>query len=569
MAIWRAEPCVRHCAQCARLFVAVVVANFFFAGSQEDAALASVPFTEESTTRGLVFSTPYGPLGSLPYGRGLAWADLDGDGDADLVTTGAADKKLGLFENVGGSFTNHYSTSGIPPFEVASGVVAFDFDGDGDLDLFVTQWTRENKLLRNDGNFTFTDVSAQAHVDLIDAGTGPTVGDYDGDGWLDLFVSCYGSENHLYRNNGDATFTDVSAAAGISGIYNTLQSAFFDMDGDGDKDLYISNDKRSPYNEYEHNRLYENVGGAFVEISASSGADINIMSMNIGLADLDHNGYLDIYCTNVSMEPLGLYQENVLLMNAGNGVFSEQQLDAGVASYLFGWGAVFFDYDNNFTQDLYICNQFDENSFYVNSGVWPLTETASQLAVDLDGDSRCVAVADIDDDGDIDMVIQKYEDNIHLYINHEGENRNWLRVVPVGLLPNRQSIGAVVRARSGSLWQMQELVAGSNYKVQNELVAHFGMNNDATVDEVTIEWYDGATRTLTALPTNHVYHVYHPGLLGDLNEDGVVDAIDAGAFVNALLVGQSPRAGCFDFNGNGALDGGDIQGMVDRLIGAA
>lgn len=549
---------IRYCAGT----VAYMISAFL--SSEPRLALAGIPFTEESLARGVSYSVPSVP--PIPYGRGLAFVDLDGDRDPDLVCTGAATSEVGIFENVGGSFINRSAGSGIPLMAAASGVVAFDFDGDADLDLFISQWNLESKLLRNDGNFHFTDVSMSTGLACVGPGTGPTVADYDGDGWLDLFVAFYGEENHLYRNEGGQMFEDESTEAGISGVFNTLQSAFFDMDMDGDKDLYVSNDQRSPFNVAEYNRLFENVNGTFVEISSQSGANIGLNSMNIGLADIDNNGYLDIYCTNWSIPDYGYFYPCYLLMNSGNGTFTQQQQAAGVESFRFGWGAVFIDFNNDKMLDLYVCNQIGNNRLYVNKGQWPFVDEANLYGVHLGGDTRCVAVADIDADGDLDMAVQKYDDHVHLYVNHEGTQRNWLRIEPVGRLPNRQSIGATVRVRNGPVWRMSELLSGSNYKVQNELVAHFGMDGDAAAEEVEVRWYDGASRTLTMLPANQVYRIYHPDLLGDLDEDGSIGPLEYAAFVEALLAPDDfTEPERLDFNGDTRIDGGDIQGWIERV----
>ncbi len=524
------------------------------------------PFTDEALNRGIQYWIPNPNPIPPPYGHGLAFADLDEDGDADLITTGAADGHVGVFENAGGQFIDRANASGIPILPTASGVVAFDYDGDADLDLLITQWDLPTVLLRNDGAFVFSDQSGPANIRTTGRGTGPTIGDFDGDGWLDVFLSCYGQENQLYRNTGNQTFEEVTASSGISGVFNTLQSAFFDMDMDGDKDLYVSNDQRSPVNVHEYNRLFENIGGVFVEISSASGANIGLNSMNIGLADLDNNGYLDIYCTNWSIPDYGFFYPSYLLMNTGNGTFVEQQQSAGVESFRFGWGAVFLDLDNDKTLDLYVCTQEGANRLYVHGDPWPMADLAAQYDVDLTGDTRCVATADIDADGDQDMAVQEHGGFVHLLVNHEGDLRNWLRVHPVGTTPNRQSIGAIVRVRTGDFWQLHELVAGSNYKVQNELIAHFGMDSEIAADEVIVQWNDGATRTLTMIPTNQVHKVYHPDLLGDLNEDGAIHATETLAFVNALTNPTFPDPTRFDFNGNGRADGGDIQGMIDRTL---
>lgn len=532
-------------------------------------ARLDAPFNEMSNSLGVNYFCPMTPPNHIPEGRGLAWVDLDNDLDPDLVLLGSVNGVVGVYENVAGTFIDRSDSTAIPPLPTASGVVAFDYDGDDDLDLLVTQWNLPNILLRNDGGFLFMNVSYEMGLTYVGPATGPTVADYDGDGWVDLFLTLYGEPNRLFRNNNGDGFIDVTATSGIFGSYNSLQASFFDFDLDGDKDIYVSNDQRTPTNTYEYNRLYENTGGQFVEISELSGTDIRLLSMNVGIGDLDRNGYPDIYCTNGTVEVLNQYLPNMLLMNNGDQTFYRAEAVAGVDSYRFGWGAQFFDFDNNGFLDLYVCNQIGDNRLYVNSGTWPLVDMASTYRVDVTPDSRCVAVADIDSDGDLDMAVQVYNDTTRIFINQEGNagpNR-YLRVVPIGRTPNRHSIGAQVELRTGNDWQSTEIVAGSTYKTQSELVAHFGLGTATVADEILVTWPDGATRRLLAIAGNQQLTVLHPSYLGDANDDGMVNVGDIAAFYQRMLGGESgPTIAAIDFSGDGTLDGRDVAGFVDRML---
>lgn len=543
------------------LILCLDVSNSAMAGSS--------PFSETSQQSGVDFVCPYVPPQNIPYGRGMAFADFDNDLDSDLVLTGAQSNIVGLYENVGGTFVDRSLNSGIPPRAAASGVVAFDYNGDGALDLFITQWGQPSILLRNDGNFTFTNVSYEMGLTYVGPASGPTIADYDGDGWLDIFLTLYGEPNRLYHNDGGTGFTEVSAAVGITGSYNSLQAAFFDFDLDGDKDIYVSNDQRTRTNTYEYNRLFENMGGQFVEISEAAGADIRLLSMNVGIGDLDRNGYPDIYCTNGTVEAIGQFIPNMLLMNNGDQTFTRAEAAAGVDSYRFGWGGQFLDFDNNGFLDLYVCNQIGANRLYVNSGTWPLVDLAPEYHVDVAPDSRCVAIADIDLDGDLDMAVQVYNGLTRLFVNEEGgsNGNRFLRIIPIGLAPNRHSIGARVRLRTGNNWQSTELLAGSTYKIQNELVAHFGLASSSSADEVQIIWPDGATRQLLDISANQQLIVLHPSLMGDANGDGQVSLADIPSFYQLLLgTAVDGNVAVVDFTGDGKLDARDMHGFVDRLI---
>ena len=469
-------------------------------------AAAQAPFTEEALSRGLVYVTEgNSPAGGA--GAGLALADLDNDGDPDAVCMARLDGIIGIFENDGtGQFTERTGT-GIYPLLGMSGVLAFDFDGDRDLDVFITNEGTSNVMFRNEGDFVFTDVTGDCG--LVDFGPayGASAGDVDGDGWIDLSVSGYGSPNLFYMNQGGA-FVDRAAQMGLDDSWRTIQTVLFDVDWDGDLDLYYSTDKRYIQETDKRNQLYENRGnGTFVDISAESGSDVNIYSMGVAVGDFDGNGFQDLYPTNTGLEP------NPLLMNQGDLTFVDEYEIARVGSFRTGWGAVFFDYDNDTHQDLYVCNiqthSFSpQNRLFENDGSYPCSDVGPALGVDDYFQSYCIAMADVDLDGDLDLLTQNFGTNVRLFINHEGTSRNWVQFVVEGEAPNWFGLGADVRVRAGAKWQRQQLMAGGNgYKGQNEYVLHFGLDDAKTVDEAIVRWPDGRQRRLRDLDVNRRYTV--------------------------------------------------------------
>jgi len=496
---------------------------------------AAVAFTEEALQRGLPYTTVTGPS----FGVGVAFADLDSDGDPDVIAIGRADGVVGVFENLGnGTFADRSATSGIPLIASASGIVAGDYDGDGLLDLYFSNWGTPNKLVHNDGGFQFSNTGAFSGVDDSGFGTGCSWGDFDGDGLLDLYVSnrsILGSSpgdlpNRLYRNKGDGTFEDVAPVFGVDVATVdevTFQGVFFDFDNDADADLFLSTDRGMMSS--NKNRLFENVNGALVDISATSGADISLDSMGVGVGDFDGNGFQDLYCTNT-------VSGHKLLMNQPTGVpeaaiFSERANQAGVEAFAVGWGAAFFDYDNDGFQELYVCNVLGNNQFYECDGSWPCTDIADALGVNDPGPSFGVAIADVDDDGDVDLLVQNNDEPLKLYINHEGESLNWLKLRVWGFGEDRFSIGAQVRIRTGSTWQMRELLAGgNNYKGQNELTAHFGLNDISLVDELVVTWPGGATRTLWNVSSNQTV------VIGPFTDIPTISAAQAVALALGLIV---------------------------------
>jgi len=549
------------------------------------------PFTEESAARGVVYpmlsAAQLNALGYLGWGCGIV--DLDGDGDSDILILGRADGRLGVFENLGGgTFVERTATSGIAPLTKPSGMAVADFDNDGILDLNLTQLADGNRLLRGLGDFKWTDVTVAAGVGDTGAGKGCTWGDFDLDGWLDLFICNYdgivpntaGKPDRLYRNNGNGTFTDVAPLYGCNATGYGFQAAWTDIDNDGDPDLYLSQDRGHLNPLMQGNRLWRNDGGVLVEISAGSGANLQFFSMGMAVGDWDRNGYVDFYCTNIGSPSGPVMGKNPLLLNQGNGTFSESSVLWGVQAAqigVTGWAAIFWDFDHNGWLDLFINQQFHPDRLWASQGTPPAVDVTAEAGVAGPVGagllSFCSAVGDVDGDGDLDLLTNPVGSGVKLYINHEGQKRRWSRLDVIGLPPNRFAIGARLDARVGSQWQRREILSGSNgYLGQNELSAHFGLNDAETIEELVVTWPLKAAnglmqRTLTGLPTNARWTIYPPPRLGDFDGDGLVDLADLQAL--AACYGAPLLAGyeMMDFDGDSVVGPLDGASFAERLFG--
>jgi hypothetical protein len=523
------------------------------------------PFTDEAVERGVYYVS--NPPASH-YGAGLAFADLDDDGDADLIALGAIapTPTVQIFENDGsGFFTAVAMDEAFAGVIKPLGVACADYDNDGDLDMVITQRGYPAQLLRNDNDFKFENRTVELPPpDAVPYNChGPSWADVDLDGRVDLSIprhSGAGQIPNLLLLNQPAGFVDIAAANDLQlADEPTFQTAFVDYDRDGDLDMYVATDKGTActINGWT-NHLFENVGGSFIDVSAASGTDVCLDAMCIAYGDFDNNSHVDIYCTNTATPP-----GNALLLNLGKGVFDNVAVAVGVESMRIGWGSVFFDVDNNGWLDLYVCNVLNENRLYYHNGTLSCADIAYGMQVDEAEDSYAVAAADVDLDGDVDLAVQVSGEPVRLYINHEGSKRHWARITVVGQGAQRDAIGAIIDVNTAGFRQRRDVVAGSNFKSQNELPQTFGLDQHRVIDAMTVAWPGGATRTFTDLPADHAWTVYPDDKLGDHDQDGAVKLND---FLNLLVCAGNLHGGCemMDFDGDSDVDADDVDALIDR-----
>ncbi|MCC6540024.1 MAG: CRTAC1 family protein [Bryobacterales bacterium] len=487
-------------------------------------------------------------------GSGVCWLDYDGDGWQDLyLVNGAtlahlqgkapAPSRNYLYRNNGnGTFTDVTLRAGVPGRGWGFGCVAADYDNDGRLDLFLSNFG-PNILYRNRGDGTFADVSKPAGIEggaIWHAGA--AFADTDRDGDLDLFVPGYldfnlrqpelktceyrgvkvnacgplgyaGAPDAFYRNNGDGTFTDATEAAGLADrkLYFGFQAVFEDFNNDGAPDLFVGNDSNPNY-------LYRNKGGGtFEEVGASAGAAFSadgkeMSSMGVAVADYDRDGWMDLFVTTFADD------NYILFHNDGDGLFTDVSYPSGAGEptvpYL-GWAAFFFDYDNDGWPDLLCANghvypevdgKINETyrqplQLLGNLGGGKFAERKQPLAALPHQPSRGGAYADFDNDGDLDFAISTMDGKPLLLENRGAHQQAWLRVRLEGARSNRMGVGARVRVTpAGGDAQLQTMRAGEGYLSSNDPRLHFGLGAAATTADVEINWPSGLTQTIKSIP---------------------------------------------------------------------
>ena len=483
-----------------------------------------------------------------PLGSGIALFDFDNDAVLELyfVNGGAlpgsppfSTPPTNVLYRNDGTFTDVTAEASVGDTGYGFGCCVGDYNNDGFRDLYVTN-AGTNVLYENNGDGTFTDVTERAGVGGASLSTGCAFVDYDVDGWLDLYVVNYvqfsveanplcsrlgirtyctpealpAEADILYRNNGDGTFTDVTKSARIAESPGKgLGVVCGDIDNDGDVDIFVANDTTP-------NFLYLNNGdGTFTEDAFFAGVALSeegraYSGMGANLGDFDNDGYLDIVITNFQEQTNSLYH------NAQDGFFTEVSFARGVGEkslpYL-AWGVDFVDFDNDGWLDLFVANghldsniaKFDAVGTYAqpnqlfwnergeNFGAFALTEPRVYS-------SRGAAFGDIDNDGDVDIVVSNMNAAPTVLRNDGGNARRWLRLRLVGTHCNRDAIGARATVVTGDLTQIREVKSGSGYLSQNEPHLHFGLGDAEKVDALTVRWPCGRIETFHAVKANQV-----------------------------------------------------------------
>ena len=485
-------------------------------------------------------------------GSGGGFLDYDGDGDLDIYLLNGARRQAApgtatptnvLYRNDGeGRFTDTTALAGVGDTGFGMGMAAADYDNDGDLDLVVTNFG-DNVFYRNNGDGTFTDITELAGVATGGWSASAAFGDADGDGWLDLFVTRYVDfrfDNHkfcgnlaenipaychpdvynaepsvLYRNQGDGTFTDVTAEAGMStpGEGKSLGVVWGDYDNDGDQDIYVANDSM-------RNFLFQNDGtGKFRDVTLLAGVGYSEdgqaqAGMGTDLGDFDGDGWLDIVVTNLDFEYNALYQGDA------SGIFSDVSYNSGLAepslNYV-GFGTFFFDYDNDGWLDVFVAtghiidniaafgsaSTYEEPNFLFRNNGDGAFDDVSRTTGDVfatEDVARGAAAGDVDGDGDEDILVTRCGQTAVLLENVGGNDNGWLALRLVGTESNRDGIGARVSVHLGDHVVMKEVKAGSSYLSQSALEITFGLGDHEVAERVEIRWPSGTVETLGAVP---------------------------------------------------------------------
>lgn len=528
-------------------------------------------FREAAAVTGLKFTHDNGSQGDyhLPeiMGSGAAVFDYDGDGDLDvylvqgatlgssgaLVRAGAPASTSRLFRNdlstdASGHavlrFTDVTEIAGVGFRGAGMGIAVGDYDGDTDLDLYVTAYG-SNVLYRNNGNGTFTDVTQAANADDPRWSTSAAFVDYDRDGDLDLFIVNYvdftvaaakictdpvGSRDycapsayrpvpaHLFRNEGNGTFVDATQPEGIARAYGAgLGVAVGDYNGDGWPDLYVANDATP--NQLWINRQH----GAFEDQGWLSGSAANAAgrpegSMGIASGDYDGDGDEDLFVTNLARETFVLYS------NDGQANFEDRRTAAGVAqttASMTGFGAAWLDYDRDGLLDLVVANGAvniiaalrgspspyrQPNQLFRNMGHGRLADVTAEAgaAFELSEVSRGLATGDLDNDGDVDAIVTNNHGPVRLLLN-ESAAAHWISVRLSAPSGNRWGFGGrvgVIRKDGRTLWR--RVGTDGSYLSASDARVHFGLGASRNVERIVVEWPDGLREQWIGVATDRL-----------------------------------------------------------------
>ena len=509
-------------------------------------------------------------------GGGAAFLDYDRDGDQDLYVVNGQTREfiLGrpgaikltnhLYRNDGDwKFTDVTKEAGVGHAGWGYGVVAADYDNDGDQDLYVAN-VGPNVLYRNNGDGTFTDVTGKAGVDDTRYSTSAAFGDYDGDGDLDLYVANFvvftldriagddfgctyrgmevmcgplgfkGYPDSFFRNEGDGTFTDITGPSGLleEEPYFGFTPIFEDFDRNGTLDLFVPNDSCPNY-------LYRNLGnGRFAEEGTIAGVAYSEdgraqASMGVAIGDYDQDGLMDILLTHWHND------YNTLLHNEGNLQFSDRSHETGMVRAsldVVSWGTFFFDYDNDADLDLFVANGHtyppfaDEeqgykqaNQMFLGDGKGGFEEISDRMGEDFlrPRVSRGAAYADVDNDGDLDIFVTELDDPPTLLRNDLERRNHFVSILLRGTVSNRDALGARIEVEAGGRRQAWTVRCGGSFLSHHDMRAFFGLGGLDIIDLMRVIWPTGRQQEWKEVPADRFLDItegddtLRPQRLGD------------------------------------------------------
>ena len=517
-----------------------------------------------------VFKNPYAKImaGYTALGASAAVADYDGDGFEDVfVTDSSATGKNHLYHNNHNlTFTDVGESAGVANGNDEQNATAaalwFDFNNDGRPDLFVSRFGH-SQLFQNMGGGKFKDISRAAGIDGYSNAIKAIAFDYDRDGYLDLFIGSYfqpvnifnpatprffpesfetannGGGLTVFHNNGNGTFTDVTDKVGLRQSGWVLDLGHADADNDGDDDLYVACD-------FGTDRFYRNNGnGTFTDITESAIGFDTKKGMNAEWGDFDNDGLLDIYVTNITDDYMR--EGNFLWHNDGNLKFTDVGRETGTYDTGWGWGAKFFDYDNDGWLDLYVMNGWVSagkesyvpdifamitrpNVDFADARNWPpmgskslsgyqkkrlfhnlggqlFHDEAARHGLDSTLDGRGVAVADFDNDGRLDLFVANANGEQRFYHNTMPPGPHWVEFLLQGTKSNRQAVGAQLRLKAGDTTWLRFVDGGNSFAGQSSARVHFGLANRNAFDSVEVRWPSGLKETFRGLAADKLHKI--------------------------------------------------------------
>ncbi len=565
---------------------------------------AQAILTDVTINAGVSHRATFGDI-NLPAQGGAAWFDFNNDGWYDLYLTGGTSADALFVNNGNGTFSDYTVAAGIDVLEnkTTNGVTTGDVNNDGWQDILITTVkTLPNYLMMNNGDGTFSSTIWAGSTDLANSYSA-SMGDINKDGWLDIYVCNWSRDmevtidgsnvsvdsqaNFFYMNNGDGTFSSRAQELEIDDTLGcALGVMFTDFDNDNDLDIYVANDFGF-FNGNSPNRMYRNnhPSLSFTEVSEGVGLDEEMNGMGVAKADLNEDGKLDYFTSNIRTDRL--------MISSPSG-YTDEAVDRGIMNdsvwlhnlsardWNVGWGAGFMDIDNDADEDLFVVNgslsydfphpTLDSNKLFLNDGHGGFTDVSLDVGVADTYVSRAFAYCDYDLDGDLDAFVGITDTaggtaKSILYRN-DSNPQDWLQVKATGVQHNNNGIGARVIIYVGGLTQIREIGGESSFNSQHWMVAHFGLGGSHSVDSLDVVWNSGNTDRLYNLNSNQMVEV----LEGEGQVITSVQTLDAGSlklfpnpFVNTLFLQGENITKVEVLDSNGALVATEVNGKFYKL----
>ncbi|HVU18499.1 MAG TPA: FG-GAP-like repeat-containing protein [Candidatus Didemnitutus sp.] len=508
-------------------------------------------------------------------GTGVAIGDIDNDGRPDIFVVSKTES-CRLFRNLGNwKFEDVTEKAGVGDHGADAaiwkqGVTFVDVNNDGLLDIYVCRFNAPNLLYINQGDGTFKEEAAKRGLAVKDASVMAVFGDYDRDGWLDVFIQTNlldasahpnGQRNYLFHNNGDGTFTEVTAKAGIIGEGQGHSAVWWDFDGDGWPDLYVANDFAAPDKLYRNNR-----DGTFTNLIDAVVPHMPYSSMGSDLGDVNNDGLVDFFASDMAATthqkdqrtmaaarsfkldpPEGdasapQYPRNALYLNTGTGRCLEAAFLTGIAATDWTWSVRFEDFDDDGRLDLFVTNGMhrevtnvdtitrieraatpedkvrieraspilaEQHLAYRNRGDLRFEDVSAAWGLNQKGVGFGMATGDLDGDGDLDLIYSNYRQQLTVLRNDESEGHRII-VALRGTRSNRFGIGATVRIESALGQQVRPLTLARGLLSSSEPVVHFGLGPDQLIRRLTVVWPSGIEQTFSDLAVDKRYTITEP-----------------------------------------------------------